>query len=522
MTSPLLALFIRSLREDSRLNLTYFARSGLVLVILLFLFSIQSSMGWANAPGLRFFSTVIVIDLCFVVLAGVGYFAAAISEEKEEMTLGLLRMTNLNPLSILLGKSTSRLCTAALLFAAQIPFTLLAITLGGISLRQIFAAYLAVAAFLVFVSNLALFGSVICRRTSGSAVFTGVTLFTFFAVVPIAAWLARLPVRLGLLVSSSAWVEALDGFAKFALDASPFSRLNAILRTGFRDDVFTFQVWTNLALGLAFFLLAWALFEKFCAEQKETAPSRVGVARQRGRARAFSPGRAWNRPLAWKDFHFLAGGKFWIGVKLLIYGAPLVATLCWPERLGGRPPWGDFGAGMFWLMAGFIGVELAFAAASVFRVERQGQTLSSLAMLPQGLRHVAYEKLLGIVPALSAAGFYLLLSLPLISGFIGEIWRDFSWDRRSDFWAFLGFTFMVAQAIFFLHLVANLSLRVKRGALPLAIGMHFLLAMFVGVSSIGIFRDESGLVVFFFLTVVATGFLHVNTGRLLEALAAEE
>jgi len=117
-------------------------------------------MGWANAPGLRFFEVVVAVDLVFVILAGVSYFSSAISEEKEEMTLGLLRMTNLNPLSILLGKSTSRLCAAILLFVAQIPFTLLAITLGGISLHQVFAAYLTLAAFLVFVSNLALLASV--------------------------------------------------------------------------------------------------------------------------------------------------------------------------------------------------------------------------------------------------------------------------------------------------------------------------------------------------------------------------
>src|SRR5260221_1184627 len=150
MTSPLLALFIRSLREDGRLKFLYFARAGLVSVILLFLFITQRQMGWTNAPGLRFFEVVVAVDLVFVILAGVGYFCSAISEEKEEMTLGLLRMTNLNPLSILLGKSTSRLCAAILLFAAQVPFTLLAITLGGISLRQVLAAYVAVGSFLVF------------------------------------------------------------------------------------------------------------------------------------------------------------------------------------------------------------------------------------------------------------------------------------------------------------------------------------------------------------------------------------
>jgi len=522
MTSPLLALFIRSLREDSRQKLTYFARSALVLVILLFLFTIQTSMGWANAPGMRFFATVIGIDLCFVILAGVSYFSSAISEEKEEMTLGLLRMTNLNPLSILLGKSTSRLCAATLLFAAQIPFTMLAITLGGISLRQILAAYVAVGAFLVLVSNLALFASVLCRRTSGAAVLTGGALFSFFALVPLASWLAQLPVRLGMLTSSSDWVLGLQALAKFAEDASPFFRLDVIFRTGFRGSAFTFQVWSNLALGAVFFLLAWAVFEKFCGEQKESAPGRGGLARSRVRWRALSPGRPWSQALAWKDFYFLSGGKLWLVIKFCIYGAPLLAALCWPQKLGGPPDWHDFGAGMFWLMAGFIGVELAFGAASIFRVERQGQTLSSLAMLPQGIRHVAYEKIRGIVPSLFAAGLYLALSLPMISGIIREIWRGFSWQSRSDFWGLVAFCFAFAQGVFFLHLVANLSLRVKRGALPLAVGIHFLLAMFVGISSVGIFREESGLLVSFFLTIGATIFLHLNIGQRLVELSAEE
>jgi len=522
MNSPLLALFIRSLREDSRLKLTYVARSGLVLVILLFLFTIQGSMGWSNAPGLRFFSTVIGIDLCFVILAGVSYFAAAISEEKEEMTLGLLRMTNLNPLSILLGKSTSRLCTAALLFTAQIPFTMLAITLGGISLPQVIAAYVSIAAFLVLVSNLALLGSVLFRRTSGSAVFTGVALFLFFVLLPLATALATLPVRLGLLTSSSGVVHALEALSKFAEAASPFWRVGIILRTGFRESAFSFQVWSNFAFGVIFFLLSWVLFEKYCGEQKESAPSRAGVAPARGRKRLVSPGRPWEWALAWKDFYFLAGGRLWIGIKLLVYGLPLLVARCWPEKLGGPPPWDDFGIVTFWIMVAFIGVELAFAASSIFRVEHQGQTLSSLAMLPKGIRRVAYEKLLGIIPSLTAAGFYLLLSIPLVTKVIREIWRDFSWSSKGDVMGLFAFLFVGLQGVFFLHLVTNLSLRVKRGALPLAVGIHFLLAMFVGISSVGIFRGEAGFFLTFILTLGAVVFLHVNTGQRLEMLAAEE
>ena len=522
MTSPLLALFIRSLREDSRQKLTYFARSGLVLVILLFVFSTQTGMGWNNAPGLRFFTTVIAIDFCFVILAGVSFFSSAISEEKDEMTLGLLRMTNLDPLSILLGKSTSRLCTAILLFAAQIPFTLLAITLGGISLHQVFAAYVAVAAFLVLVSNLALLGSVLCRRSSGAALFTGFALFLFFALVPIANALAHLPVQMGLVTSTNWWVDMLNAAANFVDRTSPFSRMGPIFSTGFRGSAFSFQAGSNFILGAIFFVLAWVLFEKFCGEQKEVAPGRAGVARARGGFRALSPGRAWGRALAWKDFYFLGGGKLWLFIKLLIYGAPLLAVRFWPQQLGSAQTWADFGAIMFWLMVCFIAVELAFAAATVFRVERQGQTLSSLAMLPQGVRRVAYEKLLGIVPSLSAAGFYLLLSLPLISGTVREFVHENHFDSRSDWLAVLGVVFVFAQGVFFLHLVANLSLRVKRGALPLAIGIHFLLTIFVGVSSVGMMRDESGPILLIILTIGATIFLHINIGQRLTALAAED
>jgi len=520
MSSPLLALFIRSLREDSRLKFTYFARAGLVSVILLFLFTTQSSVGWSNAPGLRFFETVVLVDLVFVLLAGVSYFSSAISEEKEEMTLGLLRMTNLNPLSILLGKSTSRLCAAILLFAAQLPFTLLAITLGGVSLHQIFAAYLSIGAFLVFVSNLALLASVVSQRTSGASVLTGISLLFFFIVVPFAAWLGNLPVWLGILKEGNAWTDTLTGLATFAAAASPFVRTGMILATGFASDIFTFQVWSNLALGLAFFLCSWAIFEKFCGEQKESAPTRAGVARSRDRRRRtlFSPGRPWKRALAWKDFYFTTGGKLWVFIKLLVYGIPLLVIRCWPEQLGGPPSWRDFGIGTFWIMIGFICVELAFAAATIFRNEHQGQTLSSLAMLPQGLRRVAYEKLLGIVPALFAAGAYFVLSIPLVARLIVETLGSSDF-RRAGVWMFM--TFISAQAVLFLHLVTVLSLYVKRGALPLSIGVQFLLGLLMSVAAT-LFRDTSGFFVLLFLTLGAIVFLHVHVGRRLETLAAEE
>ena len=76
------------------------------------------------------------------------------------MMLGLLRMTDLNSIAILLGKSTSRLVGAFLMLVVQLPFILLAVTLGGVGLIQILAAYSSLLAYLFLVCNLALLCSV--------------------------------------------------------------------------------------------------------------------------------------------------------------------------------------------------------------------------------------------------------------------------------------------------------------------------------------------------------------------------
>src|SRR3954452_22659336 len=131
--NALLALFARSVRELLRSRLSYLTCGAVIGLIFLLLLGAQAAATATSAPGLKFFHSVSYVVLGFITFAGVSYFATAITEEKEDVTLGLLRMTNLDPLAILLGKSTSRLSAALLMLAATFPFTLLAVTLGGIS-----------------------------------------------------------------------------------------------------------------------------------------------------------------------------------------------------------------------------------------------------------------------------------------------------------------------------------------------------------------------------------------------------
>ena len=517
MTSPLLALFGRSLREDTRLKMTYIARVGLVLIILLFLFSVRGTFGWGNAPGLRFFGTVVFINFFFIVLAGFSHFASAITEEKEEMTLGLLRMTNLNALSILLGKSTSRVVNALLLLVAQLPFTLLAISLGGVAVRQIVAAYCTLGAFIIFLANLALLASVICRRTTGAAVFTGLTLFTFFAVVPFLRWMAMVPSFFGIVTTPSPAVVALGRLADGVSLASPFNRLTAILGTGFSDHPLGVQVWSNLALGLLCFLLAWSVFELFCNEQHEAAQPRSLLVRRTSVLRRLGAGRVWPHALAWKDFYFLTGGKGWMGLKFVLYAALPAAFLGIQRRWSASTSMKEFG--WFVLCIAFIIVcfELAFIAASVFRQERQWKTLSSLAMLPMSMRQIAYQKILGCLPAFLPALCYMAFGLYCVRVDLVDLSRPSHWSSSEA----TALTYAAAQFLLFLHVVAALSLHLRRGALPAAIALHFVWNMMVGIT-MAVAREEVMLFFLALVCLVGVVVVHLHIGRRLEVLAEEE
>src|SRR5262245_60258699 len=173
MFTGTLAMLHRAIRLDARLVRTHLFREGFALLVYggLIFAQISSSVTLVGAPGLKLFNTMTYLNLILISLAGVSFFATAITEEKEEETLGLLKMAGIDPLGILLGKSTSRLLGTILLLLVQIPFILLAITLGGVTLGQVLAAYCSLAAYMILLANVGLFCSVRYRRggTASSA-----------------------------------------------------------------------------------------------------------------------------------------------------------------------------------------------------------------------------------------------------------------------------------------------------------------------------------------------------------------
>ena len=525
MRWPVLALLTRALQVESRRPAAYLVRGGLVLIILLDLAGVvvaTLTAGSVSAPGRTFFTSVVYINFFFISLAGMVYFASAIAEEKEEMTLGLLRMTRLNPISILLGKSTSRMISVCFLLLAQFPYTLLAVTLGGVSLRQIFAAYATLLAWIVFLNGLALWCSVVCKRSARAATLTFILILGFF-IAPllgqaILGWLVA-----DNVVSKAGWINlGLGGLFRGMRAASAFERIVAIMRTGFGDFPLGAQVASNLALGAAMFLLAWLCFGRCTREQKDVSPSRGLLARKGRSWRLVRPGRAWSLPLAWKEFHFGVGGVSMLVIRFLLFGVVL-AVIAWfmGPFDNQRIDWGDFGAVTMVLMIVLICIELVVHAARVFNSEFRWRTLSGLIVLPMSVRRLAYQKILGCLLCVVPYLLWFLVGLLLAPGAFADAIEGLLTEREG----LIGVFQMLTQGLLLLHLVAFLSLVLKRGALALGLLIwYFGNSMLFGLVGMLIFPlGRLGPEVFFLLTGLfflgLTVVLHLGIGRRLRRVA---
>ncbi len=524
MNLPAFALFERTLRVETRSVVVCLGRVGLLLIILMMLLMVQTAArtGIFGAPGLQFLEYMVWVNVVFITLAGFSYFASAITEEKEEMMLGLLRMTDLNSIAILLGKSTSRLVGALLLLLVQLPFILLAITLGGVGLHQIAAAYSTLLAYLFLLCNVALLCSVVFRNTATAA---GVTLLLIFLFFFGNYWAA------GIESDIASWYNVnlhrgvwplITKIISLWRRSTPIEGLSGVFQTGFAGPIVGFQVVSNLVLGLIAFLLSWLVFDVCTRTEKDPAPTRLWIFTRKNRSSRMPRHVAGARSITWKDFAFITGGKFGLLLKFIV--VILIVGVCniFEYESDSKLSWEFEGATLVWVSLISTAVWLAIEASRVFKEEVRWKTLSSLMTLPISVPELAYRKtlgaLIGTLPLL--AGFFIgLLIVPdKVGDFVAEINRD-----PSEFGALV---VVFLNFLLFFHLTAFLSLVVKRGALPLAIAIHVVGLILFGMSSLFLFAaaTSGGGVLFLagFICVVLTIPLHFAIGYRLGHLGAEE
>ncbi|REJ74949.1 MAG: hypothetical protein DWQ34_14755 [Planctomycetota bacterium] len=398
MLAKSFVLMNRSLRIDDKLLRLHLLRLGIVAIVGFCLFLAHVSSAVVGAAGLNFFSQIIWTTLLFSTLAGATLFATCVTEEKEEQTLGLLTLANIRPLALIFGKFVPRLVTALMIITVVFPFTLLAITLGGVTWSQVWAAYWMLFAHVVFMGSVGLFFSVVCRNSGWAITFSVLALLAFFAIPPLASSFLSTAVSNGF--TSAAPIRDAAGWMR---DASAFVRTNEILSTGFNEGAFGTQVVSNLSAAGVICLLSWLLFLPF-NKGLEASVEQVSVL-DRGIRFNKQSRRAWRQAIIWKDFYQVAGGPTWWAIR--------VAALLPIAMVTGFTA-NDFaldwdlleatGVALMGLtLFGAFPVESTIIAARLYRREIKEGTWPILAGLPLSIAHISYAKaaggLLGLVPA---------------------------------------------------------------------------------------------------------------------------
>lgn len=491
------ALFIRSVREDMRAKFTPIAWSALVLVILFFIAINQRSFARQPAPGLQVFFMVMLVNLFGLVLGGLTAFCSAITEEKEDDTLGLLRMTNLSPLAILFGKGTSRFVSGALLLLAQLPFSMLCVTLGGVSAEHILKGYEVLICTLFLLCNLGLLMSVIAKKTGIAVAYTLLVGVLIYAVGP-AVYVWKFEISRNSVPPSGWWFEFLGQL----LANNPVMILGTMIfgapgRIPVADSPLLFH---SIA-GTSFFLLAWALFGRFCSGTADTAPRKKRSASGAKQLRIPRPG---GYSIAWKDFWFSIGGRRGLIVRYIGYGVMtfgFAALMLFENNSSDAEEVGT----VFIILAGIgIGVELVLAGARIFGIERRMLTLSSLLTLPMPLGRIVRHKMLGalpsLIPGLTFVGVGMMLCPNTVEDFFGHEMSRLGMDE------FLILTYVTMHVIALPLLACWLSLKLRRGAVAAALALTAVVnILFVAIVDMAGNSAEEALLLFgtFSLIVVS-------------------
>jgi hypothetical protein len=461
------ALLVRTLRQDSRHWQSGVVRAALLLFLLTVLVLMTRTP--VAASGLAFVSWMLWLSYASITLAGFYWFASPITEEKEQRSLGLLRMTGLNGVAILAGKWFPRLLIVLLLISTQFPLALLGVTLGGVLPRQLLAGFVALLAYAVMMSGVGLLASTVSQTTQRAGFFVG----WFWFSLTFLPSLAMRAITAASVKQNLMSFEAAEGCYRFydsVREISLWHRLTAILSIMPDESLWDVQVWSNLLIGFVAFGLAWVVFEFFAvynlevvakAAPKDRLINRIfGQKKQhdkRHRTR-FAVGRVWRVAPAWREFHFNAGGWITVVAKFLIYGSVPIAAYFIGVQLGmSRTDPIRFISGALMIIGGTAAMgEAVFYSGRMFGPEVYENTLPSLLLLPTSTTRIAYAKVGGFLLAMLPAAVCFLLGCIINPRNAAEFFGRFS---------VLGSLYAVSGFLTFLYMSVFLSIHTRAGVL---------------------------------------------------------
>jgi hypothetical protein len=443
LSCPLVTFFIHEIGQVLRgrgmgwWRAAYVAVSGAIFVPMIF----------SRGNGQEAFRALMLWNAVVAFILVLGQFSKAVSGHREAGTLELLRITTLSPFTLLLGTGTSLYLRTLLLFLAQLPFAAFCVPLGEISRGAILGAYVLAAAVLFFLCHAGLYWSVV--KSSQQAGSRTVMTASFLYFSPFLITLIGRPSFLNFpswMIEPTAWLG----------DQNPLSALTVLVSGGHWPIA---SILLHFALGGIFLGAAVWRFESSCERQEDaqTVETRTGLTKtqrdptEKARLRLVS--RVEGHPIAWKEFHFAAGGTPALRFRWFSYLA--LATFI---VFASRSIW----LGVLLAGAGGLLLELPLAMTKIIGAEVQQRTLGDLAVLPMHPWRIVFEKIRGHLPMLVPA---------VLVTFAGILLSNTPWKKLIStpaFWLILVYVVWQVAFLFIITLYLSLTRPIQAYAMSFA------------------------------------------------------
>jgi ABC-type transport system involved in multi-copper enzyme maturation permease subunit len=464
--------------------------AGFLLLLLVWVYSLLlhsrlDTRGQAARLASDFFETLMLVQVCAVVVLTPAYLGGAVAEEKERRTLEFILATDLSNQEIVLSKLGSRLANLALFLLTGLPILGILQFLGGIDPNLVLLGFAVTGLTMLGVGSVGLLYSVLMRRARDAIASTYLVLLAYIGVAAIcwgieatvgwhsvlARWLE--PPLLDWARSTCIWLtEALNAGSPLTLcvrcKQSGMAGTLALTLPGLLREYATFHF---LLAGVC---LTWAIVRLRAVGLKQTVAREI-------KTKAASKTRApvGARPMLWKEMlesKARLGPAAWVAL-LALAGLTLgIGLWIWIDYL--RSPLQGHQMGLaermnLWarITGGAVAclglLRAAVRASTSVSGERDQQTLDALITTQLDSDSVLGAKLLGSVLSVRL-GFYWLAAILFLGCITGGV-HPLAFLLTLAAW--LVYAFCFAMLGLFCSMIFSTSTRASVATALLSVGL---------------------------------------------------
>ena len=271
--------------------------------LILFL-GLATHRGTGSTGGLIIFQILSISGLVALGFTAAVTAGSLLVREKEERTLGVLFLTQLSPVTLVLGKMATALFVQVMGILSLVPVFLLTISLGGISTPQVLTGFALLLATCLFAASIGIFCGALADTERIMTSWVVLFLFLFYIAVPVL--LAYLE------------IHSLYLWSFF----SPFAAAGLLDKT---KQLHATWAHCGLVIALSFPFLTFSL--PLLRRVNQGRPRRfwgtllsTGKLKTKWWKRWFKPKPIRGNPVLWREFEFKRGGykmiSLWLGIFL--------------------------------------------------------------------------------------------------------------------------------------------------------------------------------------------------------------